>query len=137
MDFELENSPYTVRGILADMFCPRNKMCSVYPCRHSPCHDPDWCEQVVDETENPGLCAEAWNCIMDPSRENIFDDETWEQINYRIERWYAIQEKWHQIDAEIREFHQRRRQEAERRRRVREARAASNFTSRVDRLRIA
>src|ERR1700721_646226 len=59
---------YSLKYYFPYRHCPPTQYCDQYPCRHTPCKDPDWIVQIMDRVEHPDLAREATLCFLIPSR---------------------------------------------------------------------
>jgi hypothetical protein len=85
--------------------CPTDEWCDQFPCRHTPCKDPDYLVQLMDMGQNSELVLEAVDCFYIPKLLDTMSEERRLQVLPRLERYQRVHRKRHAILAEIEAWH--------------------------------
>jgi hypothetical protein len=91
------------------------EVCPQYPCRHTPCHDPDWLADKEDMLRDPFFTTILWWSLKDPlSYRRRLSAEEWALCEAKFERCRRLQRKRRQIKMEIRAYDKREEEEMNR-----------------------
>lgn len=80
------------------------KVCSFYPCLHTPCHDPDWLMDHEDYLRDEKAWLNVRRSFRSPeSYRRILSDEEWAQCEAKFEQYHRLREKESEITAALEE----------------------------------
>jgi hypothetical protein len=78
------------------------KVCSRYPCLHTPCHDPDWLADHEDYLRDEKVWVNVRRSFRSPElyRQTLSDEE-WAQYEVKFEQLRRLHEKESEITAAL------------------------------------
>jgi hypothetical protein len=81
--------------------CPLNDICDTYPCRHTPCLDLDYLEDLHDHLFNRDHCNKIWRLWHLPEERHTIPDSERELYEAKFDRCQRLNDKFPQIRYEI------------------------------------
>jgi len=80
------------------------KVCSHYPCLHTPCHDSDWLADHEDYLRDATVWLNVRRSVRSPeSYRQTLSDEEWAQYEAKFEQCRRLHEKESEITAALEE----------------------------------
>jgi len=104
---------YPLSSLARNRFCghPRHiwGLCPEFPCKHTPCHDPDYLADVEDFLADRQYHSTLWACfrsLSDPSGSlrNTMSPEEWARYAFNFDRCCKLEPKLGRIRKEIDAF---------------------------------
>ena len=75
--------------------------CPEYPCLHTPCHDPDWLEDLEDLLTDSQAHLKMRRSFRSVDGQQSLSDEEWSLYGRKFERCRRLQEKRSEINATL------------------------------------
>ena len=104
---------YPLSSLAQHRFCghPRHirGLCRKFPCKHTPCRDPDYLADGEDFLADRLYHSDLWACfrsLNDPSgsRKDTMSQEEWARYSFKFDRCHRLEPKLGTIRKEVNEF---------------------------------